>query len=199
MSRGATRRAAVAVMVAAAVTLVTGCGAGSTATTPVPAAAGPMPVLAASAVPGLAVSTRSLPASRLAKDATIHDLGAQLAADGYVAGRERTFQGPSRDLTLVTSRALSFASPTGAAAFLSYVHAHADQWFGLTTTVSALDSAGRQGWLFHPPACACHLANPLYVGVVRDGRQLAWLSINGPAATTATLDRLLAPDRSTTA
>jgi hypothetical protein len=187
-------------LVAAAAALVAGCGtgAGLTPSTPVPVTAGPMPVLAASAVPGLAVSTRSLPAEQLAKDATIHDLRAQLSADGYVAGRERTFQGPSHQLTLVTSRALSFASPTGAAAFLAYVHAHAEQWFGLTTSVSALDSAGRQGWLFHPPACACHLANPLYVGVVRDGRQLAWLSINGPTATTTVLDRLLAPDRSTT-
>jgi len=121
------RRAARLAAVGAVVALLAGCGDAAAPATSVPAAAGPMPVLAASAVPGLAVSTRPLPAQELAKDATIRDIASQLAADGYVAGRERTFQGPSHALTLVTSRALSFASPTGAAAFLAYVHAHAAQ------------------------------------------------------------------------
>lgn len=51
------------------------------------------------------------------------------------------------------------------------------------------------GWLFVPPLCACHLANPDLVGVVRTGPRVSWLAINGPAATTALLVRLLSSVR----
>jgi len=162
-------------------------------------AAGDTPLLDVGAVPGLAVVTQSLPAGELAKDAAVPDLHEQLVSDGYLGGRERTFQGPSRHLSLVTSRALVFGSSTGAATFLAYVHAHAIGYFGLGTEVRPLVSAGRAGWVFLPAACACHLANPVLFGVVRSGDRLAWLEINGPAATLGALTDLLRPARSSTA
>jgi hypothetical protein len=99
---------------------------------------------------------------------------------------------------LVSSRSLLFASPAGANAFLEYVHARAQQWYGIGTEVTALMSAGRDGWLLEPPQCSCHLATPLLVGVVQDGAHLAWLEISGRGATAAGLTALLAPDSSTT-
>jgi hypothetical protein len=155
------------------------------------------PVLSTAAVPGLAVTTRTVPVTLLEKDAPVPGLGARLVMDGYVGGRERTFQGPSKDLTLVVSRALVFRRASGAADFVQQVHDKATTYFGLGTEVAPLDTAAGTGWLFRPPSCACHLANPLRLGVVQDGSRVVWLSINGPLATDKRLTALLAPDLST--
>jgi hypothetical protein len=156
-------------------------------------------VLSSAAVPGLAQTDRPLSAPELAKDASVPGITAQLGRDGYLGGLQRTFQGPSRHLTLVTSRGLAFSSGPGAAAFLSFVRAHADAWFGIGTQVSSVVSARRPGLVFEPASCACHLANPVLVAVVQDGPRLAWLEINGPDATRQLLLELMAPARSTEA
>ena len=158
-----------------------------------------MPLLSPKALPGLAVVTRALPAARLSKDAALPDLAAELVRDGYAGGRERVFEGTSRTLRLATSRALVFHTATGAASFLAYVHRHAQQWFGLTTEVNSLTSAGRTGWMFRPPSCSCPRASPLLVGILGEGAQLTWLAISGPGVTPRMLADLLAPTLSTTA
>ena len=154
-------------------------------------------MLSAAAVPGLAVTTRAVPVTLLEKDAQIPGLGTRLVMDGYLGGRERTFQGPSKDLSLVVSRSLVFRLPAGAADFVRVVHDEATTYFGLGTEVAPLSTTAGRGWLFRPAACACHLANPLRLGVVQDGSRVVWLSINGPLATDARLTTLLAPDLST--
>ncbi len=157
-------------------------------------AASAAPVLSTAAVPGgLAVTTRPVPVSLLEKDASVPGLGARLESDGYVGGRERTFQGESRDLSLVVSRSLLFDGPTGAADFVRLVHDDATTYFGEGTEVAPLSSSAGSGWLFRPTACACHLANPVRLGVVQDGSRVVWLSINGPLATDARLTALLSP------
>jgi hypothetical protein len=191
----------------AAVVLVGGCASGSgtgTGASAVASAAGSgvvpasaAPVLSTAAVPGLAVTTRTVPVTLLEKDAPLPGLGARLVIDGYVGGRERTFQGPSKDLTLVVSRSLVFRHASGAADFVQVVHDKATTYFGLGTEVAPLTSAAGDGWLFRPAACACHLAQPLRLGVVQDGSRVVWLSINGPLATDTRLTALLAPDLST--
>jgi hypothetical protein len=97
------------------------------------------------------------------------------------------------------SRSLVFRQPSGAADFVQEVHDEATTYFGLGTEVAPLASAAGSGWLFRPPACACHLAQPLRLGVVQDGSRVVWLSINGPLATDSRLTALLAPDLSTAA
>ena len=120
------------------------------------------------------------------------------STDGFLGGREREFQGPSKDLTHVVSRSLVFAAPSGAADFVQLVHDQATVYFGVGTQVDPLQTDVGAGWLFHPPACACHLANPLLLGVVQDGARVVWLGINGPRATDQRLTALMAPDQSTT-
>jgi hypothetical protein len=197
------------VVACAAVAVVAGCASGSggggspAQVTSGQVASGQVatsaaPVLSAAAVPGLAVTTRAVPATLLEKDAAVPGLGVRLLTDGYVGGRERTFQGPSKDLSLVVSRSLVFAHPAGAADFVRLVHDEAATYFGVSTEVAPLSTAVGNGWLFRPPACACHLAQPLRVGVLQDGSRVVWLSINGPLATDARLTALLAPDLSTT-
>jgi hypothetical protein len=150
------------------------------------------PVLSASAVPGVPSTTTRLTVAELAKDASIPGLAARLRAFGFEVGRERTFQGESRHLTHVVSRALAFRTADGAAGFVEFVRANARAYFGSGVSVRPLAVGPWRGWLFSPAACACHLANPDYVDVVQDGRSLVWLDINGPDATPELLRTLLA-------
>ena len=151
-----------------------------------------MPVLGAAAVPGLPAKTRILSVALLAQDASIDGLARTVSGLGFVGGRERIFQGNSRQLTFVDSRALVFSSPAGAAQYLTFIHANAAAYFGSFVAVRALTSPAGVGWLFQPPPCACHMANPALVAIVREGDLLVWLEINGPAATEGALSLLLA-------
>jgi hypothetical protein len=152
-----------------------------------------MQVLAPSAVPGIPYVTRALTSGALANDAPIPALAANLRSWGYIDGRERTFQGESRHLMLVISRSLIFKDATGAREFVAFVQANHAAYFGGTTTLHPLLAQGRSGWLFAPPLCACHLANPAFIGVLEVGSSVVWLEINGPDATPELLVKLLDP------
>jgi hypothetical protein len=134
-----------------------------------------------------------LTAGALANDAAIPALAANLRSWGYLDGRERTFQGESRHLMLVISRSLVFKDATGARDFVAFVQANSAAYFGGTTTLHPMLAQGRFGWLFAPPLCACHLANPAFIGILEVGSSVVWLEINGPDATPALLVRLLDP------
>jgi hypothetical protein len=152
-----------------------------------------MQVLASSAVPGVPYVTTVLTAGGLAKDASITALAANLRSWGYVDGRERTFQGESRHLTFVISRSLIFKNAGGARDFVAFVQANYGAYFGGVTAPRPLVAQGRSGWLFTPPLCACHLANPTVIAVLDVGSSVVWLEINGPDATPALLVNLLDP------
>jgi hypothetical protein len=149
-----------------------------------------LPVLAASVVPGIPSVTTRLTTADLARDATIHGLAAKIALWGYLGGRQRTFQGESHHLTLVVSRALMFRNPAGAQHYVAFVREHQAAFFG-SFQAQRLSSQSESGWLFIPPLCACHLANPALIGVLNAGSRVTWLEINGPTATRALLVRLL--------
>jgi hypothetical protein len=172
-----------------------GCGHPASQRAPtVPARA--LPVLAASAVPGIPSVTIRLTAADLGKDAVIRGLAAKISSWGYLAGRERTFQGESHRLTLVVSRALLFRSGAGARRYVAFVRQHQAAFFGVAAQARQLSGPGGSGWLFMPPLCACHLANPALIGVLNAGARVIWLEINGPAATRALLMRLLGQAKS---
>jgi hypothetical protein len=187
------RSAAQAVTLLAFALLVAACGTTSTAGSI--AGGGALRVLSATAVPGVPATTRSLTADELAKDASIPGIASKLSAWGFVDGAERTFQGESRHLTFVDSRALVFQDAGGAEAYVAFVHDNVSAYFGVAT-VQPLTAQGRPGWQIAPSACACHLANPVVVGVVFNGTNVSWLEINGPDATPALLMSLLDPSNS---
>jgi hypothetical protein len=149
------------------------------------------PVLASSAIGWLPAQTRALTPHLLAEDATIKGLQHTITGMGFIGGRERIFQGNSKRLTFVDSRALVFKTSAGAAQYLAYVHAHSADFFGLYPSVSGLVSGSAAGWMFEPQPCACHAANPAVVGIAQRGSVLLWLEINGPAATASALRALL--------
>lgn len=173
--------------------IVAACGTASASSSP--GAHESIRLLTASAVPDIPYTTAVLTVAELARDADIAGLASKFASWGYVEGAERTFQGESRHLTFVVSRSLVFRDAAGADAYVSFVHSHATAFFGIAG-VQALLAQGRPGWVFTPAACACHLANPVLVGVVSEGPAVAWLEINGPEATHALLVALLDPSNS---
>lgn len=170
--------------------VATGCGQQGSQRGPA-VSAQTLPVLAASAVPGIPSATVPLTAAELGKDATIRGLAAKITSWGYLGGRQRTFQGESHRLTLVVSRALMFRGTAGARSYAAFVRAHRSAFFGTATGARPLPGSGGSGWLFTPQLCACHMANPALIGVVNAGPRVLWLEINGPAATPALLVRLL--------
>lgn len=148
--------------------------------------------LPASAVPYLPSSATTLPPARLAREAQDRTLAGKLRTWGYQVGRQRTFQGSSRDLQLVDSRTLRFRDAAGASAFVAFTRRHADAYLGSFPAIRSYSAHGRRGFLVTGQACRCHLANPALLAVVARGGTVTWLEINGPKATPHRLTRLLA-------
>ncbi len=178
--------------VAAVLLVVVGCGGTSITSSVAPDT---IRVLSASAVPGVPFTTTVLTVTDLSKDVAIPGMSSKFMAWGYVQGAQRTFQGESRHLTYVVSRDLVFKDVSGANAYVDFVHANATAYFGIGG-IQPLVAQGRAGWQFTPAACACHMANPVVVGVVSSQSAVAWLEINGPDATPALLVGLMDPSNS---
>ena len=155
-----------------------GCGS-----SPPPAAE---PVLSTDALPGLEETTEPVTAEDLAAD-----FGTGVSVDGFASGTERVFQGESHDLDRVVSRTLEFESPEAAAAYVELVRAHADDLYGVGTTVKPFEEGVRAGYIVDPAACACHRASPTLTGVVSEGSRVTYLEINGGGATPEALGQLL--------
>jgi hypothetical protein len=181
-------RARLGSLAAAAAILIEACLAGC-GSAPGPAQV-PADVLPVRAVSGLPATTRPLSAADVQKDSSRPGLTARLHRWGYLGGWQRTFQGESRRLTLVVSRSLTFRSRTGAEAFVGYLDSHLNSFYPFASS-RRLALGGQPGWLIKPPMCACHMAQPFYVGVTVAGPRVRWLEINGPRATGRMLAALL--------
>ena len=163
------------------------CGQSSSAATPAPPS-----VLPAKAVSYLPSSTRTLTADELLKETSGAGMADSLSRWGFLVGAERVFQGRSNVLKVVESRTLLFSKPSGATAYVKFVHDHPTQVFGAPPMQAALVSKGRHGWAITLAACACHMATPALVGVTSSGRRVTWLEVNGPKASAASLAALMA-------
>jgi hypothetical protein len=157
------------------------------------AASGALPVLAPSAVPGLAASTHGVSAHDLAADV---DGGSRfeglLHGWKFARGRERDFQGASPKLDRVVSRTLAFGGASGASAYVAWLGAHPAALYGAGSTTSRATSRGRTGIVIDAAACACHRASPTLLGVVAHGGRVTWLEANGGGVTRSVLLGLLA-------
>lgn len=154
---------------------------------------GSLPVLDRSALPELAASTHPVAAHDLAAD--VAGGGAferRLRAWGFVRGRERDFQGPSKTVDRVVSRTLAFSGAAGARAYVGYVRVHAAALYGAGSTAAPLVSRGRVGVLVTAAACACHRASPTLLAVVARGGRVTWLEANGGGVTRRVVAALVA-------
>jgi hypothetical protein len=180
-----------AVLIAITAMSMSGCTQTTQTSVQSVASATPLPLLALSPTPGLAAITVDVTPQTLQAEGTVTGVAEELTSAGFIAGRQRTFQGPSKDLTLVRDRELIFRSAEGAQHYLDSVHQKAVAYFGEATGVSELTSGSRTGYLFVPPECACHGANPVLTAVLTDGPRLSWITINGPMATKQRLQEVL--------
>ena len=151
-----------------------------------------LPTLPPGAVPYLPSKLSALSAGKLAREAGAPGLRGELGAWGFVAGTDRYFQGESRHLQVVDSRTLRFRNAVGADKFVAFVRAHASVYLGSYPGMRGFSSRGRSGIVATAQACACHLANPAFLAVVTHGGDVTWLEINGPGATAARLNQLIA-------
>jgi hypothetical protein len=172
---------------AALVACLAACGSSAS----VPPAALP-PTLSPHAVPYLPSRVHPLTGTALAHEAGLRRLRSQLRSWGFVTGADRYFQGESRQLQVVDSRALRFRSATGAGEFVAFVRRHASVYLGSYPGIRSFSSRGRSGILATAQPCTCHLANPAFLAVVSRGRAVTWLENNGPGATRQRLTRLIA-------
>jgi len=177
-----------------ALSVMTSSACAQSVSAPAPALAStpaPLPLLVSSPTPGLAEVTVAVTSQSLQSEGTVKGVADELTAAGFVAGRQRTFQGPSKDLTLIRDRELLFSSAEGANAYLNSVRTQSTAYFGEATGATAFTHGSRAGTLFVPPECACHGANPVLTAVLTDGPRLSWVTINGPMATKQRLQEVL--------
>jgi hypothetical protein len=159
------------------------------------AAAAPPPppaTLPAAAVPYLESSQRTLTAAVVAKETGLPELAGRLAAWGYESGASRYFQGQSKRLQVVDSRAYRFRSPAGAATFLRFIRERPGAFFPGAGERRAFAAGGRRGLAIEGLPCACHLAQPAYFAALADGVTVRSLEINGARASVKTLRALAA-------
>jgi len=189
-------RVSVCVIVTLSVMMTSACAQPTqTATSASVSAPAPVRLLQSSPTPGLSATTIDVSPQSLEHEGTVKGVANELISAGFVNGRQRTFQGPSKDLTLVRDRELLFTSARGATTYLNSVKAQATAYFGEATGVSALTHGSQTGSLFVPPECACHGANPVLTAVLTDGPLLSWVTINGPQATKKRLEEVLSQPR----
>jgi hypothetical protein len=179
------------VLIAAFAMGMVGCAPQGPSVVQAPPSQASLALLAESPTPGLVATTAEVTPASMQSEGTVQGVADELTASGFVAGRQRTFQGPSKDLTLVRDREFLFESAQGAQQYLDSVRAKATAYFGEATGVSEIHSGSRTGYLFVPPECACHGANPVLTAVLADGPRLSWVTINGPMATKQRLQQVL--------
>ena len=167
------------------------CGSGSAGSS---SADPPPAVLPASAVPYLTSTAQVLDASSLAHQDALPAVADKLSGWGFRSAAQRTFQGQSKHLQIVISRTVQFDSPAGASAYLDYLRANANTVYGVSTQ-KPQRNRGRSGVVVHPQACACHMAAATFLGLLRDGSRVSYLSLTGPTASASLLQQLetLAP------
>lgn len=137
----------------------------------------PLPAQVAG-LPG--ASPVELDAERVAADALDPGALASLLADaGFERAVERTYAGPDGDLRRVAVRVVRFATPEGAARYLSWLRTHASEIIGaLAETVES-----EAGPVFvHRPGGCCPKELPLAMGAWRSGTEVIRVVAAGPAA-----------------
>ena len=177
------REALVVLLLAA----LAGCGGSTQATAP-----GTLPVLAEDAVPGLDSTTEAVTLDDIEADFGAGPSGTAPDISGFVAGRERVFQGESHLFDRVVSRTLLFEDADAASAYVRLLGDHAADVYGVGTNARDIESEGRQGVLVDAASCACHRAEPTLSAAVASGPRVSYLEVNGGGAKPAALEELLA-------
>jgi hypothetical protein len=175
------------IAVVAAALCLSACGGGDERPS-----APPPPTLPAAAVPYLESKERTLTAAVVAREAALPRLAGQLAEWGYDGGASRYFQGQSKRLQVVDSRAYRFRTTTGAVAFMRVIRENPGAFFPGAGDTRDFSAGGRRGIAADGLPCSCHLAQPALFAAVSDGTTVRSLEINGARASRRVLRALVA-------
>jgi hypothetical protein len=156
--------------------LLAGCGAGEET-------APGLRTLPPEALPELTSRTRSLDAEALAADALDPAaLADVLDKAGFETGREREFSGKTKTFDHVVARALRFASPDGAEAYLDWLRGHGTDFLGRAAPAN-LSSPGESGVTFMLVRCGtCKKELPTFLAGWRRGDVVLSLLAAGSGA-----------------
>ena len=175
------------VLLAALLTvLLAGCGGVSETSAPEPP-----PTLAPGSLPELNEQARTLDAALLAADSFEPDaLAVLLDEAGYVVGSEREFFGRGTTFDHVVARTLRFEDAEGAAAYVKWVEAHAEDFLGRTNPEPPL-GLGEADALFSLQRCdVCKKQQPTFLAAWREGGTVAFLLGAGPGVKRETFEAL---------
>jgi hypothetical protein len=177
-----------AALAAALLAIVSGCGSGAAGSS---SQLAPLPVLPASALPGLTAADSEVSAVDLTHDAPIPGFAGRLSQLGYRGGSQRVFRGTTGDFSNVVSRTLQFSSSEGAAGYVRLVDERVADFFGRGSKVAPLMDGDRRGYLIRAAPCGCHRETPILLAVVSEGPRVTWLYGTGRGARPAVLRALL--------
>lgn len=170
--------------------LILGCvsvGCSRVSATGPPASVAPsgsdLPILPSDALPGYVVHASGIDAATLAADAldpaSLDDV---LIGAGFETGIERRFTARWKPLTEVVARALRFASPDGANAYLAWLGAHGADVLGSQTQASDAPSLSDAIAFTHAPCTSCTKDTVQYFAAWTHGRYALTLLVGGPRA-----------------
>jgi len=175
-----------ALAIAFVAVLLAGCGGVSNGAAPKPPA-----TLASGSLPELNEQARTLDAALLAADSFEPDaLAVLLDEAGYVVGSEREFFGRGKTFDHVIARTLRFEDAEGAAAYVEWVEAHAEDFLGRTNPEPPL-GLGEADTLFSLQRCdVCKKQQPTFLAAWREGGTVAFLLGAGPGVKRETFGAL---------
>jgi hypothetical protein len=164
--------------------LLSGCGGGSEAA-PSESVTGwtnYVPLVDPDSLSGLNRSERELDLDALSKDALEPAaLAGVLEQANYEGGGEIEYTGRTKLYSHVVTRALQFASPDGAAAYLEWLNRNAADVLGQVKSSQHL-AVGSDGVLLLEQGCNCHSDLPTYLAAWRQGSVVRTLLADGAGA-----------------
>jgi hypothetical protein len=142
-----------------------------------------LPILPSDALPGYVVHASGLDAATLAADALDPaSLDVVLTGAGFETGIERRFTARWRPVTEVVARALRFASPDGATAYLTWLRTHGADVLGSQAEASDPPSLSDAIAFTHAPCTSCAKDTIQYFAAWTHGRYALTLLVGGPRA-----------------
>ena len=169
-----------------------GCAGSPSEETTESIAADPPVVLSATALPRMTSVASSVDVDDLTNEVTHPDeLRVMLGEAGFASAAQRSFGGGTGAFVRVLARGLSFASETGAAAFVRWIGDHAPEEIVTAERIFPVGVPDGAAVFRHEPDGCCHNDVRAYVAAWRRGSSVLFLHAGGPRATTAAFVRLI--------
>jgi hypothetical protein len=186
-----TRRCAAA-LAAVVLALAAGCGSGGggSTSTETMGTVSP-PVMAASAVKGLAGDRRAVSLEDLAMDTPLPGLKDRLSTWGFEGASERELIGRTADLYRVVSRTVAFKDAAAARAYAREIAQRSPSYLGKGAKLSSMTERGRTWTVVDPPSCGCHSEQPWLIAIRASGERAFWVEAVGPGVNAALLRQVV--------